>query len=62
MTSRESFVRFYELAVLQILFNINVWELIFIDEFIVDSRKYIFKGWTKSEIKALFIIFRRIIF
>ena len=48
MTSKENIVRFYESAGIQILLNKYGWELVFIDEFTVDSRKHTFRGWTKS--------------
>ena len=48
MTSKENIVRFYESAGIQILLNKYDWELVFISEFTLDSRKHTFRGWTKS--------------
>ena len=52
MTSKENIVKFYESAGIQILLNKYNWELVFIDEFTVDSRKHTFRGWIKSEDKG----------
>ena len=48
MTSKENIVRFYESAGIQILLNKYDWELVFIGDITLDSRKHTFRGWTKS--------------
>ena len=51
MTSKENIVLFYQSAGIQILLDKYDWELVFIDEFTVDSSKHAFRGWKKSEVK-----------
>ena len=53
MCSIENISKFYESAGIQILFEKDEWELIYVDEFTVDTRKHVHRGWARRGEKGL---------
>ena len=53
MCSIENISKFYESAGIQILLEKDEWELIYVDEFRVDTRKHVHRGWARRGEKGL---------